>query len=239
MLRHYSARTLNLNDSSSLEAHAHTSRGFHSSFPVPSSAVLNQCPDRRPPFAVRQSHFRLQCSQLDCLPQTGSRQARSTRRRTAGTLLRTQREFFLPHSPAGYANALPLPFLRRDPSRCGTSRRRAAVKLCPPYPQAKPSAREYPSATPKCPQRSPAPTARRKDFQTPSKYKSPVRDLPPPFPSATFQPAASIRPASCWHSPAENTRKSNTGTRRSSRPESPAPGPILFRSRQFQSSLEV
>src|SRR6266478_818230 len=83
MLRHYSARTLNLNDSSSLEAHAHTSRGFHSSFPVPSSAVLNQCPDRRPPFAVRREYLPSRRSRPDCLPQTGSRQARSTRRRTA------------------------------------------------------------------------------------------------------------------------------------------------------------
>src|SRR5258708_20690547 len=173
MLRHYSARTLNLNDSSSLEAHAHTSRGFHSSFPVPSSAVLNQCPDRRPPFAVRREYLPSRRSRPDCLPQTGSRQARSTRRPTAATLLRTQREFFLPHSPAGYANALPLPFLRRDPSRCGTSRRRAAVKLCPPYPQAKLFARQYLLATPKCPQRSPAPTFHHKDCHTPAKHNSP------------------------------------------------------------------
>src|SRR5258708_3293373 len=215
MLRHYSARTLNLNDSSSLEAHAHTSRGFHSSFPVPSSAVLNQCPDRRPPFAVRREYLPSRRSRPDCLPQTGSRQARSTRRRTAGTLLRTQREFFLPHSPAGYANALPIPFLRRDPSRCGTSRRRAAVKLCPPYPQAKPSAREYPSATPKCPPQSRAPMARRKDFQTPSKYKSRGRDSPPPFLSSTFRRASAIRPASCWHLPVENTPRLNRDTQSS------------------------
>src|SRR6266851_909726 len=232
MLRHYSARTLNLNDSSSLEAHAHTSRGFHSSFPVPSSAVLNQCPDRRPPFAVRREYLPSRRSRPDCLPQTGSRQARSTRRRTAGTLLRTQREFFLPHSPAGYANALPIPFLRRDPSRCGTNHRRVAVKLCPPYPPAKPSAREYPSATPKRPQRSPAPTVHHKDCQTPSKYKSPARNSPPPFPFATFQRAASIRPASCWHSRAENTPISNTDTQWSSPPAWPAPAPILFRSPQ-------
>src|SRR6266852_2160703 len=234
MLRHYSARTLNLNDSSSLEAHAHTSRGFHSSFPVPSSAVLNRCRDRRPLFAAPREYLPSRRSRPDCPPQTGSRQARSTRRRTAGTLLRTQREFFLPHSPAGYANALPIPFLRRDPSRCGTNHRRVAVKLCPPYPPAKPSAHEYPSTTPKCLRQSPVPTVRRKDSQTPSKYKSPARDLPPSFPSATFRPAGAIHLASCWHSPAENTRKSNTGTRRSSRPESPAPAPILFHSRQFQ-----
>src|SRR5216683_4893424 len=233
MLRHYSARTLNLNDSSSLEAHAHTSRGFHSSFPVPSSAVLNQCPDRRPPFAVRREYLPSRRSRPDCLPQTGSRQVPSALRRTAGTLLRRRREFSLWHFPVGCADARLVRCLRRGPSHCGTNRRRVAVKRCPPCQRAIPFAREYPSATPKRPQRSPAPTARRRDSQTPSKHKSPVRDLPPSFPSATFHPAASIRPASCWHSPAENTRKSNTGTRRSSRPESPAPGPILFRSRQF------
>src|SRR5229473_3319228 len=224
MLRHYSARTLNLNDSSSLEAHAHTSRGFHSSFPVPSSAVLNQCPDRRPLFAAPREYLPSRRSRPDCPPQTGSRQARSARRRTAGILLRTPREFFLLRSLDGYVSGLPARFLRRDPSRRGTSRRRVAVKHCPPYPPAKLSAREYPSATPKCLPQSPAPKAHHMDFQTPSKYKSPVRDLPPPFPSATFRRAGAIHLASCWHSPAENTRKSNTGTRRSSRPESPAPG---------------
>src|SRR6266851_3793505 len=234
MLRHYSARTLNLNDSSSPEAHAHTSREFHSSFPTPSSAAPNRCPDRRPLFAARQESVLSRCSRPDCLPRTGSRQAPSTRRRTAGIPLRKPREFFLLHSPDDYVSGLPARCPRHDLLHCGTNRRQVAAKRYPLCPQAKPFALEYPSATPKCPPQSPAPTARRKDSQTPSKYKSPVRDLPPPFPSATFRRASAIRPASCWHSPAENTPISNTDTQWSSPPAWPAPAPILFRLRRFQ-----
>src|SRR5216683_2759370 len=187
MLRHYSARTLNLNDSSSPEAHAHTSREFHSSFPTPSSAAPNRCPDRRPLFAARQESVLSRCSRPDCLPRTGSRQAPSTRRRTAGTLLRRRREFSLWHFPVGCADARLVRCLRRGPSHCGTNRRRVAVKRCPPCQRAIPFAPEYPSATPKCPPRPPGPTAHRKDSQTPSKYKLPGHELPPPFLSSTFR----------------------------------------------------
>src|SRR6266852_2201695 len=204
MLRPYSTRTLDRNDSSSPEVRAHASREFHSSFPASSSAALNRCPDRRPPFAARRQYLPSRCSRPDCLPRTGSRQARSARRRTAGIPPRRPRESFLPHFPAGCASEHRARCPQRDPSRRDTNRRRVAAKHYQPCPPAKPFAREYLLTIPKCQRQSPAPTARRKDSQTPSKYKSPARDLPPPYLFSVFRQATAIHLASCWHSRAEN-----------------------------------
>src|SRR6266481_4096324 len=121
-----------------------------------------------------------------------------------------------------------------SPVSAPSNRRQVAVMHCPPYPQAKPFAPEYLLATPKCPPQSPTPTARHKDSQTPSKYKSPDRSLPLMFLSATFRPAIAIRPWTCWHSPGENMPRWSKDIRSSSRQESPAPAAIPFHSQRFQ-----
>src|SRR6266853_4181712 len=212
----------------------HTSREFHSSFRAPWLAAPNQFRDLRPPFARRQEHLPSRCSRPDRLLQTGSRQAPSARYRNAGTLPRKPRESFLPHFRAGHASARPIRSRRCDPSRCGTNRRRVAAKRCPPYPPAKPCAHEHPSATPMYRPQFPVPTVRRRDCQTPSKYKSPARGLPRQFLSSIVLRASAIHPASCWHSRAENTPKLSKDIQSSSRPASPARVRVLFRSRRFQ-----
>src|SRR6266851_5146232 len=190
----------------SLEAErAHTSRESHSSFRVPSSSARKQRQDRRPLFAALQGYPRSRCSRPDCLPQMGNRQALLAPRRTAGIPLRRLREFSLPRSPACCANELRARRRRRDPSHCGTNRQQVAATRCPPYQLEKPFVPEYLLATPRCQPQSRAPTARHKDSQTPSKYKSPDRGFRPMFLSATFRPAIAIRPWTCWHSLAGNT----------------------------------
>src|SRR5437868_11678477 len=92
---------------------AHTSREFHSSLRAPWSAAPNQFRDLHPLFAARLEHLRLECSRPDCLPQTGSRQVPSARYRTYGSLLRTPREFSLPHFRDGCEDELPIQSLRR------------------------------------------------------------------------------------------------------------------------------
>src|SRR5260370_6259359 len=158
----------------------------------------------------------------------GIRQVPSAPRRSAGTPLRRLREFSLPRSPACCANELRARRQRRDPSHCGTNRQQVAAMRYPPYPQAKPFAREYLLAIPKYPPQSPAPTARRKDSQTPSKCKSPVRGLPPLFLSSIFHPANAIHPLTYSHWRAENTPKYSMDNLSSSRRELPAPAPVLF-----------
>src|SRR2546430_11851474 len=199
--------------------HAHTSRESRWSFRAPSSAAQSLFRDRRPLSAARREHPPSRRSRPDCLPQTGSRQVPSARYRTVGILLRTPREFSLPHFRDGCEDELPIQFPQRDPSRCGTNRRRVAAKRCPRYPPARPFSHEYPSAIPKCPLRFPVPTAHRKDSRTPSKCKSAGRGLPPPFLSSAFRQASAIRPVSCSHSRAGNTPKWNRDIQSSSRQE--------------------
>src|SRR6266481_8154268 len=193
---------------------------------------MHQFPDLLLLCVAPREHLPSRRCPPDCLLQTGSRQVPSTRCRISGIPLHTLRGFFLPRSPAGYADALPIRRRQRGLSRRETRRRRSPVSHFPPYPPAKPFAREYLSATPACLARLPRPKVRHTDCRTPSKCRSPDRVSLPPFLSEASPPASAILRASCWHSPAGNTPKSNTDIRWSSRPESPAPAPGLFRSRR-------
>src|SRR5713226_9653914 len=114
-------------------------------------------------LAALRAPARSQCSQPDCLPQRGSRQAPSACCQSAGILPHRRQEFSLPCSPAGCAGARPARLLRHGPSLGERDRRLVAGRPCPRYPPAKRCARGCPSAIGECPAQSPAPTARHKD----------------------------------------------------------------------------